>query len=165
MAPLNPYASHSGDRAPLDVIAETPRRLAQLMDTIGPERLEISPAPGKWSARDILSHLADAEIVFSFRLKQTLAEDHHVIQPFDQDLWAKSYPSCDAGLALAALSAVRAWNLALIRSLKPADLSRPVTHPERGTMTLQTIVETMAGHDRNHIKQIEAIAAQSASAT
>ncbi|MGA2881075.1 MAG: DinB family protein [Bryobacteraceae bacterium] len=155
---MNPYASHIGDRAPLDVISETPRRLAQLVETIGPERLEISPAPGKWSARDILSHLADSEIVFSFRLKQTLAQDHHVIQPFDQDLWAKSYPACDARLALAALSAVRAWNLALIRSVKPADLSKPVTHPERGTMTFQTIVETMAGHDRNHIKQMEAIA-------
>ena len=128
-------------------------------------RLEVSPAPGKWSARDIISHLADAEIVFSFRLKQTLAEDHHVIQPFDQDLWAKSYPSCNTQLALAALSAVRAWNLALIQSVKPADLSKPVTHPERGTMTFQTIVETMAGHDRNHIKQVEAIAGQSASAS
>jgi uncharacterized damage-inducible protein DinB len=162
---MNPYASHIGDRAPLDVISETPGRLAQLVETIGPARLEVSPAPGKWSARDILSHLADAEIVFSFRLKQTLAEDHHVIQPFDQDLWAKSYPSCDAKLAFAALSAVRAWNLALIRSVKAADLSKPVTHPERGTMTFQTIVETMAGHDRNHIKQMEAIAGQSAGAS
>jgi hypothetical protein len=162
---MNPYAAHVGDRAPLDVIAETPRRLAQLLETIGPERVETPPAPGKWSARDIVSHLADAEIVFSFRLKQTLAQDHHVIQPFDQDLWAKSYPACDAQLALAALSAVRAWNLALIKSLKPADLSKPVTHPERGTMTLQTIVETMAGHDRNHIKQVEAIAGKSIGAS
>jgi uncharacterized damage-inducible protein DinB len=162
---MNPYASHLGDRAPLEVISETPRRLAQLVETIGPARLEVSPAPGKWSARDIISHLADAEIVFSFRLKQTLAEDHHVIQPFDQDLWAKSYPSCNTQLALAALSAVRAWNLALLQSVKLADLSKPVTHPERGTMTFQTIVETMAGHDRNHIQQIEAIAGQSASAS
>jgi uncharacterized damage-inducible protein DinB len=155
---MNPYASHVGNLAPLDVIAETPRRLAQLVETIGPARLETAPAPGKWSARDIVAHLADAEIAFAFRLKQTLAEDHHVIQPFDQDLWAKSYGACDAGLALATLSALRAWNIALIGSVKPAELSKPVTHPERGTMTFQTIVETMAGHDRNHIKQMEAIA-------
>jgi uncharacterized damage-inducible protein DinB len=161
---MNPYASYVGDRAPLEVISETPRRLAQLVETIGPQRLETPRAPGKWSARDIVAHLADAEIAFAFRLKQTLAEDHHVIQPFDQDLWAKSYPSCDAALALAALSALRAWNIALIRSIKPADMSKPVTHPERGTMTFQTIVETMAGHDRNHILQMEAIAGQSAGA-
>jgi uncharacterized damage-inducible protein DinB len=159
---MNPYASHMDHRTPLDAIADTPRRLLELVETLGPERLATPPAPGKWSARDILSHLADAEVAFAFRLRQTLAEDHHVIQPFDQDLWAKSYPSSDARLALAALSALRAWNIGLIRSVKPADLSKQVTHPERGTMTFQTIVETMAGHDRNHIKQMEAIAGQSA---
>jgi hypothetical protein len=161
---MNPYASHMGDKAPLDVITDTPRRLAHLMETIGPERMETPPAPGKWSARDIVAHLADSEVAFGFRLRQTLAEDHHIIQPFEQDLWAKSYPTCDARMALAALSALRAWNVALIRSAKPADLAKPVTHPERGTMTFQSIVETMAGHDRNHIKQIEAIASQSAAA-
>lgn len=162
---MNPYASHIGERSPLDVISDTPRRLAELVEAIGPARLETSPAPGKWSARDIVSHLADAELVFAFRLRQTLAEDHHVIQPFDQDVWAKTYPACDAKTALAVLSAVRAWNLTLIRGVKPADLTKPVTHPERGTMTFQTIVETMAGHDRNHIKQIEAIASQAAAAS
>lgn len=156
---MNPYAQHVGNHAPLEAISETPQRLAELVKTIGPERLQTSPAPGKWSPRDILAHLADAEIAFAFRLRQTLAEDHHVIQPFDQDLWAKSYSSYDAQLGLAAFSALRALNVALIRSVKPADLSKPVTHPERGTMTFQTIIETMAGHDRNHVKQIEAIAA------
>jgi uncharacterized damage-inducible protein DinB len=155
---MNPYAGHIGDRTPLDVISETPRRLAQLVETIGPDGLETPPAPGKWSVRDIISHLADSEVAFAFRLRQTLAEDHHMIQPFDQDLWAKTYPACDTSVALAALSALRAWNIALIRSVRPADLSKPVTHPERGTMTFQTLVETMAGHDRNHIQQIKAIA-------
>lgn len=161
---MNPYVGHMDDRSPVEVISETPHRLAQLVETIGPDRLGVPPAPGKWSARDILSHLADGEVAFAFRLRQTLAEDHHVIQPFDQDRWAASYGSSDPQLALAALTALRAWNIALIRSVKPADLTKPVTHPERGTMTFQTIVETMAGHDRNHIKQIEAIAAQAASA-
>jgi hypothetical protein len=162
---VNPYAAHVGDRDPLDVIAETPRRLAELLETIGAARLTVAPAPGKWSARDILAHLADTEIAIGFRLRQTLAQDHHVIQPFDQDRWASSYPSSDARLALDTFTALRVWNIALIRSLKPEDFSRPVTHPERGTMTFQTIVETIAGHDRNHIRQIEAIAAQSAGAS
>jgi hypothetical protein len=162
---MNPYAGHIGDKTPLDLISDTPRRLAQLVETIGPERLEAPPAPGKWSARDILCHLADTELVFGFRLRQSLAEDHHVIQPFDQDRWANSYETYDARSAVATFSAVRGWNIALIRSASPADLAKAVTHPERGTMTFQTIIETMAGHDRNHIKQIEAIAAQSARAT
>jgi hypothetical protein len=61
-------------------------------------------------------------------------------------------------------SAVRQWNLALIRGAIPQALSRKVTHPERGEMTFQTIIETMAGHDLNHIRQIERIAARPAEA-
>jgi hypothetical protein len=156
---MNPYAGHMDNQAPMDVIAATPRRLAQLIETIGAGRLETPPAPGKWSARDIVCHLADAEIAFGFRLRQTLAEDHHVIQPFDQDLWAKAYPEGDIQLALATLTALRAWNTAL------GDFGKKVTHPERGAMTFQTIVETMAGHDRNHIKQLEAIVSQASAAT
>jgi uncharacterized damage-inducible protein DinB len=162
---MNPYAGFIGEGAPAQVIAQTAERLAQLIETIGPARLEKPPAPGKWSVRDIVCHLADCEVVFGFRLRQTLAEDHHVIQPFDQDLWARNYSACDTQLALQTFSTVRAWNEALIRSTTLADRSKPVSHPERGTMTFQTIVETMAGHDRNHIKQIEAIASQSAAAS
>jgi len=162
---VNPYARFIGDGTPLEVISQTPRRLEQLAETMGPARIEQAPAPGKWSAREILCHLADCEVVFAFRLRQTLAQDHHTIDPFDQDVWAKNYRSYDARTALDALSALRAWNVALIRSVKPEDLARPVTHPERGTMTFQTIVETMAGHDRNHMQQVEAIAGQSAAAS
>jgi uncharacterized damage-inducible protein DinB len=157
---LNPYASFVGDRDPIEVIRETAARLAALSEKLGPERLNRAPAPGKWSAREILCHLADSELTFGFRFRQALAEDHHVIQPFDQDKWAATYAAYDAGTALAMFSAAREWNLALIRNVPPAALSKPVTHPERGTMTFQTIIETMAGHDLNHIRQIEAIDAR-----
>jgi len=98
-------------------------------------------------------------VVFAFRLRQTLAEPHHVIQPFDQDLWARNYAAYDAPSALAVFSAVRDFNIRLIFSLPPEAFATPVTHPERGTMTFQNIVETMGGHDLNHIAQIEKIAA------
>jgi hypothetical protein len=111
-----------------------------------------------------MCHLADCEIVFAYRLRQTLAEDHHVIQPFDQDKWAAPYKAYDLASAQALFTSVRNWNLALIRSLAPSALAKPVTHPERGSMTFQVVVETMAGHDVNHIRQIEAIAARSAQA-
>jgi uncharacterized damage-inducible protein DinB len=155
----NPYASALGEQDPLEVTRATPVRLENLLQTLGPEKLELAPAPGKWSVRDILSHLADCEIVFAFRLRQTLAENHPVIQPFDQDKWAAPYAHYDARMALAAFSALRNWNLALISSRTLADLERPVNHPERGDMTFQTVVETMAGHDLNHLQQVEALLA------
>jgi hypothetical protein len=156
----NPYAKFIGDRNLQEVIQDTPARLNALAERLGPAGLERAAAHGKWSVRQIFCHLADGEMVFAFRLRQTLAEPHHVIQPFDQDAWGKSYgsPSLDARSALDAFSAARRWNLALLRSISPDDFSKPVTHPERGTMTLQTIVETMAGHDLNHLEQIEKIA-------
>jgi uncharacterized damage-inducible protein DinB len=154
---LNPYTSQLGDLDPLEVIAATPAKLRALMDAIG-ERAEQPRAPGKWSAREIVCHLADCEVAFAFRLRQTLAEARHVMQPFDQEAWAKRYASYSVEAALATFSALRQWNLALVRSLGAADLARPVYHPERGDMRLQTIVETMGGHDRNHLKQVEEIA-------
>jgi hypothetical protein len=155
---VNPYASQLGELDPLEVIAATPAQLRALMDVIGGERAEQPRAPGKWSAREIVCHLADCEVAFAFRLRQTLAEDRHVMQPFDQDGWAKRYAGYSVEAALATFSMIRRWNLALVRSLDAADLAKPVNHPERGDMTLKTILETMGGHDRNHLKQVEEIA-------
>jgi hypothetical protein len=157
----NPYAEFLADRNPRDVIAQTPTRLAALTAKLGPQGLERSLAPGKWHAREILCHLADCEMVFAFRLRQALAEPNHVIQPFDQDRWAKPYSALSAQAALEAFSASRRWNLALLETVSPQDFSKKLSHPERGEMTFQTVVETMGGHDLNHLAQLETIAAQS----
>jgi hypothetical protein len=104
-------------------------------------------------------HLADCELVFAFRLRQTLAEDGPTIQPFDQDKWALNYTSVTARQALEVFTALRGWNLLLIESALPGAANRAVTHPERGVMTFQTMVETMAGHDLNHLAQLQKMAA------
>jgi len=156
---VNPYAQYLGDRSPWTVVDETPARLKALLDSLGMNRAEAVPAPGKWSARQIICHLADCEIVFAFRLRQALSQDHHVIQPFDQDQWATRYDPYDAPSALTVFTVVRDWNSRLISCMLPVDRVKTLTHPERGEMNVQTVVETMAGHDLNHIAQIEAIAA------
>ena len=158
MSDLNPYAKFL-DGSRLDtILASTSPSIAALMKTIGQEKSIKAPAPGKWSPVEIVCHLADCEIAFSFRLRQTLAENDHVIQPFDQEKWAVLYPGFAVGTALAAFEALRNWNLVLIREALPAAAERTVTHPERGPMTFQTIVETMAGHDLNHLNQLQRIA-------
>lgn len=152
---MNPYASHLVNQDPMHVLADTPARLRQAAASLR-DRINTPPAPGKWRPREILCHLADCELVFAFRYRQTLADDNHVIQPFDQDYWAKSYGPYTAEQALQVFIAVREWNLALLRSLTPEQLARTVTHPERGTMVMKAIMETAAGHDLNHLKQLEA---------
>lgn len=159
MSELNPYDKFLDGRPLDEILHETTNKIAVLLTKIGPEKSSTPPAPGKWSPAEIVCHLADCELVFAFRLRQTLAEDAPIIQPFDQDKWAATYPGISAGQALGVFGSLRTWNLLLIRKALPAAANRPVTHPERGAMTFQTIVETIAGHDINHLNQLEKLAA------
>lgn len=162
MSALNPYEDFLDGRPLEQILSTTPKALTAALEAIGAEKSTLAPAPGKWSAAEILCHLADCELVFGFRLRQTLAEDHPTIQPFDQDKWAATYAGIPAGQALNVFTSLRQWNLTLLRAALPAAASRSATHPERGAMTFQTIVETMAGHDLNHLGQLHRIAAQTA---
>jgi hypothetical protein len=155
---LNPYAHLVGERDPLQVLESTPNRLDELTRALDTAQLVRRPALEKWSIRDILCHLADTEIAFGFRLRQTASQEHHVIQPFDQDAWAEPSAWLDAHDGLRAFGEGRRWNLLFARAVDPSVMERPVTHPERGTMTFRTILETMAGHDVNHLKQVEGLA-------
>jgi uncharacterized damage-inducible protein DinB len=159
MSEANPYDKYLDGRPLEAILSTTAGELGSLLKAIGQEKSAQAPAPGRWSAAEIVAHLADCELVFAFRLRQTLAEDGPVIQPFDQDKWAKTYAGIAAADALATFTAIRNWNLGLIRKALPAAAGRTVTHPERGTMTFQTIVETIAGHDLNHLGQLRKIAA------
>ena len=159
MGTQNPYDKYLDGR-PLDAILRaTPGSLASLLEAIGPANTEIAPAPGKWSPAEIVAHLADCELVFGFRLRQALAEDNPVVQPFDQDKWAATYKGIGADQALTIFKSFRDWNLVFLERALPGAANRPLSHPERGSMTFQTIVETMAGHDLNHLGQLARIAA------
>jgi hypothetical protein len=158
MSALNPYDKFLDGRALDTILAATPTEIGKLILAIGTDQENTAPAEGKWGAAQIVAHLADCELVFAFRLRQTLAEDSPTIQPFDQDKWAQTYLGIAAKQALEVFTALRGWNLRLIRLTLPDNANRPVIHPERGAMTFQTIVETMAGHDLNHMEQLKKIA-------
>jgi len=151
---LNPYAGALGSRDPVEVIEATPVRLGRLLDGLTAKQIETPPAPGKWSVREVMAHLADCEIAFGFRLRQAAA-GVQMIQPFEQDDWARNYGGYDFQAAMKTYRALRAWNLAFVRSMTEEQKAQVVTHPERGTMTTWTIVETMAGHDLHHLARLE----------
>ncbi len=162
MSQTNPYDVFLDGRPVKAILASTPSALAQALAAIGEDNLSTPPAPGKWCAAEILCHLADCELAFGFRLRQTLAEDTPTLQPFDQNKWAAVYHGIEAGHALEVFAALRGWNLRLLENTLPAAASRPAAHPERGAMTFMTILETMAGHDLNHLAQLNRLAAQTA---
>lgn len=147
---VNPYAAALAEHNPIDVIASTPEELEAVLRRLSPEQIERKLSPHKWSVREVVAHLADCELAFGFRLRQGAA-GVEMIQPFDQDDWARNYGAYGFPAALATFRAVRAWNLAFLRSLTDEQKARVITHPERGTMTVWTVVETMAGHDRHHL--------------
>jgi DinB superfamily len=154
MSKVNPYQDFLDER-PIDaILMTTPEAIRSMLEQIGDVNTSARPAPGKWSPAEIVCHLADCELVFGFRLRQTLAEDNPTIQPFDQDKWAGAYTGIPADNALAAFTALREWNLRLIEMSLTTAANRKMTHPERGTMTFQNVVETMAGHDLNHLGQL-----------
>jgi len=157
-----PYASQLAGQDPVHVLSATATRLAELSQSIGTAGINQPIAPGKWSPGEILIHLADCELAFGFRYRQTLAENNHTVQPFDQDKWASSYAAYDAAQALDTFAALRRWNLALIQQLSPDEMAKGVTHPERGQETLRTLIEISAGHDINHLKQLEKFAGRPA---
>jgi hypothetical protein len=160
---MNPYVERIlglvGDRPVIQSLEHTAKRIEAVAGSLSSARLERSYAPGKWTARQILAHLADCELGIGFRLRQALAEENHRAQPFDQDRWATRYAGLDAALATRAFVGLRAWNIALIRSLGPQDLERPYVHGERGPESVGLIVKLLAGHDLNHLAQLEQIAA------
>jgi hypothetical protein len=157
MSEVNPYEKFLDGRAPEAILGATAGEIERLLGAMTPEKVNAAPAQGKWSPAQIVAHLADCELVFGFRLRQTLAEDAPTIQPFDQDKWAATYGDVPVSQALEVFRAMRGWNLRLMGLALPEAAGRPVTHPERGTMTFLTIVETMAGHDLNHLGQLEKI--------
>jgi len=155
---MNPYAKHLGDRDPLDVLDATFLKLTELSPRLNPDLMNASYETGKWSLARILSHLLHVELMFGTRLRQALTSENYTVQPFDQDLWIDREPVNDGFTELRALLALRQWNLALWRSLSNTDLQHTFNHPELGPMSIRNLLELTAGHDLNHLSQIETIA-------
>ncbi|HSB72839.1 MAG TPA: DinB family protein [Candidatus Methylomirabilis sp.] len=159
---MNPYAKFLEHRDPLTVAAATPAKIVSLIRGLTPRQLAKRPAPGKWSIQEIISHLADTEMVMGCRARWIAFEEHPTLVPFDQEKWAAGWAREKEPLAetLERFRIMRKSQLRLFRRASKADLQRTGFHPERGEVTLQVQLETLAGHDLNHLEQIQRLAAQ-----
>src|SRR5580704_266007 len=118
---LNPYAKFLDGKEPIPVLTTTIDRLRATTTSLTPAQIDRPAAPGKWSIREIVAHLADCEMVFSFRLRQTLSEEHSIVQPFDQERWADRYAAYSFDSAVALYQAARNWNLRLLTTISEDD--------------------------------------------
>ena len=153
--------SYVEGKQPLAVQAATAKKLGRLIEGVPISKLRKRPAPDKWSVGEILAHLADAEIVGGFRMRLILGAPGTPIAAFDQDAWVTSghYAKRDPHKSVEQFRVIREANLALLKSLTPEQWKHYGTHAERGQESIERMVQMFAGHDINHLRQIEGILA------
>lgn len=150
-----------GDDDPIEVLATTPEILQRELTTFPPGQLRTPEAPGKWSAFTIFAHLADTELVSSFRLRMILAHDRPDLTAYDQDLWATRlhYDRTTAEENLERFTALRRANIHLFAGATAEERARVGIHGERGEESVDRLCRLVAGHDRAHLRQLARIRA------
>ena len=140
----------------------TAAKLKKAIGGLTPTQLKWRPQPGKWSIAEIIAHLGDTEIVASWRMRSVIGENGITIQPFDQDAWASAfeYQERDARRSLELFRILRENNLAMLKEISPATWENYGMHLERGKETIAHLARMFAGHDTNHVLQVERIAQQ-----
>ena len=158
MAPQTPYTADLDNREPLNAMRDAAARVRALAGDWRPEQFDRTYAPGKWTARQILIHLAQSEIALGYRARMALTTPGYAAQSFDQDAWMARESTTSGHDALDAFLGASAMNVSLFATLTDKDRAVPLAHPEYGSLTVDWIIHQMAGHQIHHLKQLEAIA-------
>jgi hypothetical protein len=170
MPPTTPYTDDLAGRDPISAMRDSAARVRAVVGDWRPDQFDRRIAPGKWDARQILTHLAQSEIALGYRARMALTTPGYVAQSFDQDAWMAREAGGPDGPggpgrlsghdALDAFLGTAAMNVALFASLSEADRAVTLSHPEYGLLTVDWIVHQMAGHQIHHLKQLEIIASR-----
>src|SRR5215471_18731037 len=151
----------------LEAAEKSPKEIAAAVSGLADKALRYKPSPEKWCILEILGHLADAEVINSYRIRQMLADKDPVIAPIDQDAWAKhlGYLECSVPELVALYGLNRHATLQLLRRMKSEDLGNSAYHPElKKPLTVAEMVERLSTHGPNHLAQIERLKKQASGA-
>jgi hypothetical protein len=150
-----------GNGDALATLEATPGILTRLVASLDDAKLARRPAPTKWSIQEILAHLADVELVMGYRIRRILASDGVSIEAYDQNRWAEigRYDRVPTAESLDRIRVQRGGSMRLLRSLRSEQMQQHGIHSERGKETIVHTTRMWAGHDLNHLRQIEAILA------
>lgn len=144
----------------------TASKLKKLTRGLTAKQLKWRPEPAQWSIAEIIAHLADAEIVASWRMRSVIGENGVTLQPFNQDSWASvfRYEDRDARRSLELFRVLRENNLEMLREIPRETWENYGMHLERGKESIAHLARMFAGHDTNHVLQVEQLAKQLKSA-
>jgi hypothetical protein len=143
-------------RAMIDKYAAGYDEVARSLEGFPQERLKDHPIPGKWSAWEIVHHLADSETISGTRVRRLIAEQRPAIVGYDQDEYARvlHYNERDLAPAMELFRATRAATTALLRLMSDAEWKREGWHSEHGVYTPEVWLESYAAHAHGHAEQI-----------
>lgn len=131
------------------------RVVAEALAGAGDEELDARPAPGKWTSREIVHHLADSEMTSAIRLRLLLAADRPAITGYDQDEFARRlHYDRPVEASLQAFRAARRTTGEILDRMTDADWRREGTHTEVGRYTVERWLEIYAAHAHDHAAQI-----------
>ena len=136
-----------------------PEVLAMVLTGVFGDEEDFVTAPGKWSIRQTVAHLADAELVGAHRLRQVIAEDNPTLIAYSQDAWTKNldYARRKPKQSLETFRRIRAENYELLKEVPPTAWDRTGNHTENGPMTLRRLLESYAEHAESHARQLQEI--------
>jgi hypothetical protein len=151
--------SYQQGKVPIKILASTSKAMTKLIRGKSAAQLKKRLQPEKWSVAEIIAHLADTELVFGFRVRLALGQNGVTIQAFDQDAWADfgEYGKTNAKESLATFTILREHNLRMLKGLPKEMWENFGMHTERGKENVTRMSEMFAGHDLNHLIQIEKI--------
>lgn len=137
-------------------LAEAPSKLRAAVDGLSEAQLNERYREGGWMLRQVVHHLADAQLNGFVRFKLALTEDRPAIKTYEETLWAETVDGREAPvqLSLALLHALHARWVLLLESLSDAEFCRTFRHPQRGELTLDDALQLYAWHGRHHTAHI-----------
>ena len=146
-----------GDQDPVEILSATSDKLQKIVANASEKDLQNKLSSDQWSRAQVLAHFAEGEIAFSFRLRLIASQPGTPIQGFDQDKWMDhaGYLVEHPQIALQLFRTIRTANLAFLKSLPEETWQHHGIHTERGRETLHDLVLLTAGHDLNHMRQLE----------
>jgi uncharacterized damage-inducible protein DinB len=140
-------------------IAATPAKMREAIRNLSEEQLDTPYRPGGWTVRQVVHHVPDSHLNSYIRFKLAVTEEQPTIKPYQEQLWAELVDAKSSPVepSLTLLESLHHRWVVFLRSLKGADFSRTINHPENGIMNLDRLLQLYAWHGRHHVAHITAL--------
>jgi uncharacterized damage-inducible protein DinB len=156
---LKPVLSDAERRTAIDSIAAVPANLRAAVAGLTPEQLDTPYREGGWTVRQVVHHVPDSHMNAYIRFKLGLTEDTPTIKLYEEGLWAQldDVRTTPPEVSLTLLETLHRRWVDILRSMRPEDFQRTLSHPEKGRLTLDQMLGLYHWHGRHHVAHVTAL--------